>query len=77
MDAYRETLEKVELHGPTQLSMILEKAMEYAKHPSQSDQHYQILLIITVSIHQHCMFTDCSIRVFWLGWCGHRYETDN
>jgi len=51
LDAYRQALDKVELHGPTQLNMILEKAMEYAKHSSQNDQHYQILLIITVSAY--------------------------
>lgn len=50
LDAYRHTLDTVELHGPTQLYLILEKAMEYAKHPTQTEQHYQILLIITVSV---------------------------
>ena len=50
MDAYHYTLSQIELLGPTIFSQILDKAMEHAKHVAQNDQHYQILLIITVSI---------------------------
>ena len=49
LDAYHYTLGQVEFYGPTNFSNILDKAMEYAQHPTQDAQRYQILLIITVS----------------------------
>ena len=50
LDAYHYTVGQVEFYGPTNFSSILDKAMEYATHPSQDVQRYQILMIITVSV---------------------------
>jgi len=36
--------------------------MQYARHATQNNQHYQILLIITVSIQYK--WIDCSIRIY-------------
>ena len=50
LDAYEYTLGVVELYGPTNFSSILSKAITYATSSvvSQGEQHYYILLIITV-----------------------------
>ena len=51
LDVYYFTLTKVELHGPTNFSMFLDKAIEMASEPvDQSDQRYYLLLVITVSL---------------------------
>ncbi|XP_065898751.1 copine-9-like [Dysidea avara] len=47
LDAYHYTVSAVEFYGPTNFSTIMDKTMEYATHPTQNSQHYQILLIIT------------------------------
>ena len=60
LDAYEHTLGVVELYGPTNFSSILSKAITYATSSvvSQGDQHYYILLIITV-----CNTTNYGCRV--------------
>ena len=53
LDTYRFALGKIELHGPTNFSSILDKAISYAEHAvSQKEQHYYFLLIITVRKEQ-------------------------
>ena len=50
LDAYQYTLHNVKLHGPTNFSSILDKAMQYASvQENQQSQSYSILLVITVS----------------------------
>ena len=49
LDAYQYTLGVAELYGPTNFSLILDKAMSYASNSvTQKQQSYHILLIITV-----------------------------
>jgi len=51
LDVYYYTLTKVELHGPTNFSMFLDKAIEMASKPiDQNNQRYFLLLVITVSL---------------------------
>ena len=48
---YYYTLSKVELHGPTNFSMFLDKAIDMASKPvDQGNQRYYLLLVITVSM---------------------------
>ncbi|XP_065898772.1 copine-9-like [Dysidea avara] len=51
LDAYQYTLGVAELYGPTNFSLILDKAMSYASNSvTQKQQSYHILLIITDGI---------------------------
>ena len=61
LDAYHYTISQVEFYGPTNFSSILDKTMGYATHPSQDVQHYQILLIITVS-GKRCSKRICILK---------------
>ncbi|KAL5473555.1 hypothetical protein EMCRGX_G028048 [Ephydatia muelleri] len=48
LDAYQYTLHNVKLHGPTNFSSFLDRAMQYASaHNAQQSQNYFILLVIT------------------------------
>ena len=60
VDAYQHAVRNVQLHGPTNFSSILDKAMQYASvQESQQSQNYFILLIITVSVHLWCPKNIC------------------
>ncbi|KAL5473575.1 hypothetical protein EMCRGX_G028072 [Ephydatia muelleri] len=48
LDAYQYTLHNVKLHGPTNFSSFLDRAMQYASaQNTQQSQNYFILLVIT------------------------------
>ncbi|KAL5473572.1 hypothetical protein EMCRGX_G028068 [Ephydatia muelleri] len=48
LDAYQYTLHNVKLHGPTNFSSFLDRAMQYASvQENQQSQNYFILLVIT------------------------------
>ena len=50
LQAYYQTLRSVQLYGPTNFSLFLDKAIELSSGIcSQLSQHYCILLVITVS----------------------------
>ncbi len=50
LEAYRYTLGRVQLYGPTNFATFLDKAIRYATGAvTQQSQNYYILMVITVS----------------------------